>query len=418
MKVEELNWLYFDLDCYFASIEQQLNPSLKGKPVIVVPSIHDSATAIAASYEARKFNIKTGTKVYIAKKLCSEVICVEARPSVYVKYHKLIFDEIDKHLLVDHVFSIDEGACKLTGSFKHEENAVNIARKIQSAIKRNIGQVITCSIGIAPNKFIAKIASNIVKPNGITVIHKDEIRDKLSKLELRDLPGIGSKTEQRLISQGVYKVDDLYKKETPGDLGRIFGSIIGKKYWYLLRGVDFEEEETKKSSISQSKVLIEEERSVQKAREVTMQLILKAASRLRSQNLTAAKVTIQINLQNKDTIKKSEKILRTDDSHTLSKAILTCFDLLTKKLNNHKASINTLIQKVSLTLTDLEEPTRQLSLMDLPNLKKKSKVSKALDDLNKKYGNNAISIGLTNLKKETKDPIAFGHIPKDLVNTK
>ncbi|MES2214775.1 MAG: DNA-directed DNA polymerase [Pseudomonadota bacterium] len=405
MQKDILNWLYFDLDCYFASIEQQLNTNLQGKPIIVVPMQHDAASAIAVSYDARKYGVKTGTKVYNAKKLCPEIICIQARPKVYVHYHHLIFAEIDKHLLVDHVFSIDEGACRLTGTLQHEDNAIKIARTIQNSLKRTIGDIISCSIGIASNKFIAKIASNIIKPNGVTVIHHQDIQNTLSKLELKDLPGIGSSTERRLITQGVSSVSDLYEQKSPGDLERIFRSITGQRYFYLLRGVDLATQETKKASISQSKVLIEDEKTIQNARQVTMQLALKAAARLRYQNFTAGKVMLQINCPNKHTLKQSQKTPQASDSQTLSKALLHCFDSL---LQNTKINI---INKISLTLTNLEEPTNQLSLIDLSSQKKKSKVSKALDELNKKYGANAISIGLTNLKKDVHDPIAFGHIP-------
>lgn len=401
-----LSWLYFDLDCYFASIEQQLNPNLQNKPIIVVPMQHDAASAIAVSYEARSFGIKTGTKVYDAKKLCPEIICIQARPKVYVHYHHLIFAEIDKHLLIDHVFSIDEGACKLTGALQTAENATKIARTIQNSLKQTIGDIVSCSIGIASNKFIAKIASNIVKPNGITVVRNQGIQSTLSKLKLRDLPGIGASTERRLITQGISSVSDLYKQKSPSDLARVFGSVTGQRYFYLLRGVDLAIQETKKASISQSKVLIEDEKTIQSARKVTMQLALKAAARLRSQNLTTSKVMLQIDYSNKQTLKQSQKIPQANDSQTLSKALLYCFDAL---LQNAKINI---INKISLTLTNLEEPTNQLSLIDISGQKKKSKVSKALDDLNKKYGTNAISIGLTNLKKEEHDPIAFGHIPK------
>lgn len=407
MQNDILSWLYFDLDCYFASIEQQLNPNLQGKPIIVVPMEHDAASAIAVSYDARKYGVKTGTKVYDAKKLCPEIICVQARPKVYVHYHHLIFAEIDKHLLVDHVFSIDEGACRLTGALQQEVNAIKIARTIQNSLKQTIGDIISCSIGIAPNKFIAKIASNIIKPNGVTVIHHQDIQSTLSKLKLRDLPGIGNSTEKRLITQGVSSVSDLYEQKSPGDLERIFGSITGQRYFYLLRGVDLGIQETKKTSISQSKVLIEDEKIIQNARQVTMQLALKATARLRSQNLTSSKVTLQINCLNKQTLKQSQKTQKANDSHTLSKALLNCFDLL---LQNTKI---THIQKISLTLTTLEEPTNQLPLIDLSSQKKKNKVSKVLDDLNAKYGAGAISIGLINLKKDAHDPIAFGHIPKN-----
>ena len=106
-QMQGLNWLYFDLNSYFATIEQQVNPSLRGKPVVVVPLLSDSTCAIAASYEAKLKGIKTGTKIYEAKKLCPNLICIKSRHKLYVEYHKRIFAEINKLLFVDVVCSID-----------------------------------------------------------------------------------------------------------------------------------------------------------------------------------------------------------------------------------------------------------------------------------------------------------------------
>jgi DNA polymerase-4 len=486
-----LTWLYFDLDCYFASVEEQLNPFLQGKPIIIVPNINDASTAISASYEARKFGIKTGTKVYEAKKLCKDIVCVVARPKVYVHYHHLIWQEIGKHLLIDHTFSIDEGACMLTGKLQEEAHALEIAIKIKQSLKETIGKYITCSIGISTNKFIAKIASNIKKPDGITVIHQDSIQNILSTLNLKDLPGIGRATNEKLKTKGITTISHLYTLPEE-KLHHAFGSIAGRRYWYLLRGIDLPTEATQKSSISQSRVLIEEERLLPNARKITIKLILKSAARLRSANLTTGKVTLQLdiatNKQSKaqayvqsqsqtQTLKQSVKILRTNDSLSLSQAILSCFDSLTQDPKQEQLSFisskiaptkpnvkqNTKchieykdtpnpaishLRKVSISLTDLAAPTRQLSFLNMhqssshntgtnintntkakinsnsnatykyhilnaSNSQKRNKISKAIDTICQKYGTNAVSIGLTDLVKEEHDPIAFGHIPDE-----
>ena len=104
---KKLNWLYIDVNSYFATIEQQLNPDLRHRPVAVVPILSDSTCAIAASHEAKLKGIKTGTKIYQAKKLCPDLICIKARHKVYIENHHKIFREIDLYLHVDHIFSID-----------------------------------------------------------------------------------------------------------------------------------------------------------------------------------------------------------------------------------------------------------------------------------------------------------------------
>ena len=128
---------------------------------------------------------------------------------------KKLFQEIDQHLHVDHIFFIDEGACKLTGVLRNSADAISIAQHIKQKIKSNVGDYITCSIGIAPNRYLAKIASNIQKPDGLTVIRSEDLPDVLYKLNLKDLPGVGNKTYKRLIDQGVVTTEQLHSYSRP-----------------------------------------------------------------------------------------------------------------------------------------------------------------------------------------------------------
>ncbi len=404
-KATQLNWLFFDLDSYFASVEQQLNAELQNNPIIVVPSINDKMSAIAVSYEARKFGIKTGTKVFEAKRLCPEIICVAARPEIYVHYHHLVFNEINKHICIDHVFSVDEGACLLTGPMRQEENIIKLSQKLKAALTANIGKYITCSIGVGSNKFIAKIASNINKPNGLTIIDPSAIESTLSTLKLQNLPGIGNATKARLANNNIHSIADLYKLNSHR-LQSAWGSIVGKRYWYLLRGVDLPLAETKKSTISQSRVLIQEERQLSEARKIAMALILKAAFRAREKQLLASQIICQIDLANKRTYKQSFKITATNDSKSLSQCILSYWDQTFDGIKELQ------IKKISITLSNLAPDSGQLCLMDSNNQKKRDYISKAIDDLNRKFGTNMVSIGLVNLKKQEHNAIAFGNIPK------
>ena len=115
-----LNWLYLDLNSYFASVEQQLQKQLRNKPIAIVPTMTDATCAIAASYEAKAYGIKTGTMIYKAKKLCPELICIEANHENYVTYHHKILTEINKYIPIEIISSIDEVACKLMGNQKQE----------------------------------------------------------------------------------------------------------------------------------------------------------------------------------------------------------------------------------------------------------------------------------------------------------
>jgi DNA polymerase-4 len=220
-----LKWLFFDLNSYFASVEQQERKELRGKPVAVVPMNTDSTCAIAASYEAKAYGVKTGTMIYEAKKMCPDLICVEAR-------HEL-------------KCSIDEAAFLLIGREREQENAIKLADNIKQGIWDNVGRAINCSIGIAPNVFLAKIASDMQKPNGLTLLTDENLPERLFDLRLTDLPGINVNMERRLHKAGIYSVEKFYHL-APKQARSIWGSVNGERFWYSLHGYDLPIQETKK----------------------------------------------------------------------------------------------------------------------------------------------------------------------------
>ena len=144
-----------------------------------------------------------------------------------------IIKEISKHIQVNHVLSIDECACELTGHWTHEEVALSIAEKIKLGIRKNVGDYITCSIGIAPNRFLAKIATNMEKPDGLVVIRPNELPDKLFSVSFDNIPGIGTKTQVKLAKYSIAITKDLYRYDAKY-LRKAFGSIAGERLWYLL----------------------------------------------------------------------------------------------------------------------------------------------------------------------------------------
>jgi DNA polymerase-4 len=178
-----LRWLYVDFNSYFASVEQQLRPELRGKPIVVVPVETDSTCAIAASYEAKAFGVKTGTAIYEAKRLCPGLVCVLARHERYVEFHHGLIEEIERHILVTAVRSIDEVACRLM-----DNEISEIAESIKSGIAKTIGPYMRCSIGIAPNRYLAKVGTELQKPDGLVVLRAEDLPQKLFSLKLRDQP--------------------------------------------------------------------------------------------------------------------------------------------------------------------------------------------------------------------------------------
>lgn len=410
----KLNWLYIDLNSYFATIEQQVDSTLRNKPVVVVPLLSDTTCAIAASIEAKLKGIKTGTKIYQAKKLCPELICIVAKHALYVQYHRMVFKEINKYLCVDHIFSIDEGACRLTGEHCQEEVAVKLAKQIKAAIKANVGEYISCSIGIAPNRYLAKIATNMQKPDGLVVIKPDDIPHKLYQLKLTDLPGVGHSTFKRLISHGITTVKQLYQLDSKS-FKRVWGSIWGERIWYLLRGVDLPIEGTKSSNISHSQVLAPELRNPERARGVLLSLLLKAAQRLRARDLFTSNIIVIIETADKQSLKNKIRLEPTSDSSSLATSLLKCWDELIKLELTKVNSRSIAIKKVSINLTNLEAKTAQLSFSDLAaqnKTNKKQLLSRSIDRINTKYGCNTVSIGQLP-KKNSKAPIvAFHYIPE------
>jgi DNA polymerase-4 len=402
-QMQDLNWLYFDLNSYFATIEQQVDPSLRGKPVVVVPLLSDSTCAIAASYEAKLKDIKTGAKIYEAKKLCPELICIKGRRNLYVEYHKRIFLEINKLLFVDAVCSIDEGAGRLTGKYQQEEEAIRLAQNIKLAIKQDVGDYITCSIGIAPTKYLAKIAAEMEKPDGLTVITAENIPSKLLKLSLRYIPGVGYRVLKRLHSAGIDTVEKLYGCSS-GHLQTIWGSIYGKKCWYLLRGYQLAENVVKNQVIGHSRILGPEVRKISAARNVAAELAIKAAKRLREKELYATYIGLYLKTFNKVVHKTYVRISPSCDNATILEQVFKAWDRLIQQY-----SLSSLRQ-VGLSLGGLIQKPRQLSFDDLGGKQVQENLSLVMDNINKRFGPHTVSIGtLSNADRE--DPIAFAHIP-------
>ena len=192
-----LRHLFVDLNSFFASVEQAEQPVLRGRPVGVVPVLAESTCCIAASVEAKRFGVKTGTGVREARQLCPGIAIVLARPKLYVHYHHLIIAAIKQHNPSPVVGSIDEMDCELIGRECRRENAVAIAQAIKDEIAKVGAGGLRSSVGIAPNHFLAKTASDMQKPDGLVVIEMADLPHALYQLELQELCGVGQAMEKR-----------------------------------------------------------------------------------------------------------------------------------------------------------------------------------------------------------------------------
>jgi DNA polymerase IV len=289
-----LRWLLLDLNSYFASVEQELRPELRGRPIAVVPVMADTTCAIAASYEAKAFGVRTGTRVGDAKQMCPGIELVEARHELYVEYHNRIVDAVERCVPVSAVLSIDEMASSLIGREQPLPAALDLAKRIKASIRENVGSALRCSIGLAPNRYLAKVASDMQKPDGLVALTLDQLPSALNGLTLRDLPGVGARMEKRLHSQGIRTMPQLLALDRE-QLNRVWGSINGEKLWHWLRGEDFQEAELDhQKSISQSHVLPPELRTEDGCYAVAHKLLHKAAMRLRTARLWATHVSLTI----------------------------------------------------------------------------------------------------------------------------
>src|ERR1039458_9660280 len=224
----EVNWLFLDLNSYFASVEQEGEPHLRNRPVAVVPMEADTTCCIAASYEAKALGVKTGTLVREARRLCPEIVFIEARHELYVEYHHRIVAAVENCLPVTAVLSIDEMACRLMGRERPLLAAIDLGRRVKESIRQSVGPTLRSSVGLATNRYLAKVASDMEKPDGPGALPLDILPEALRQLKLRDLPGIGSRMEKRLNEQGILTMKDLLALDGE-QAGQSWGSVVGER---------------------------------------------------------------------------------------------------------------------------------------------------------------------------------------------
>lgn len=412
-----LNYLFLDLNSYFASVEQQENPALRGKPIAVVPMETDSTCAIAASYEAKAYGIKTGTKIYHAKRLCPNLIYVPARHDLYVTYHNDIMDELRCHKPIEEVHSIDEAACNLTGPERTPEGAIALAKRIKAGLAKNpkIGPYIKCSIGLAPNCFLAKLATDLQKPDGLVVLKLEDLPERILHLSLTDLPGINTRLEARLMHAGVNTMEDLWNL-SPAHARKIWGGVQGERFWYRLRGYNIPKAPTEKRTIGHSRILAPEMRPPQKARVIGRALLLKATKRLRRYGLSAKTLSISTRPLDGPRLETAMAFPATQDSFIF----LEAFEEMWSRILKH-CHPRTRLKKISVNLFGLEiANTTQMSLFEYltprtyQRTQKREQLWSSIDNLNTRFGINTVSLASEHDvgAKYLGTKIAFTRIPE------
>ncbi len=395
-----LKWLLFDLNSYFASCEQQEDPSLRNKPIAVVPSLTDSTSIIAASYEAKRFGIKTNTRVYEAKKLCPNLILKVGNHKLYTEYHHRILKAVEEVLPIKKILSIDEVACEFIGKERSLENAGRIAQNMKDHVRQIVGSEIKSSVGIGPNILIAKIASDMQKPDGLVLIETHQILEKIGPLPIESVPGVGRKMKYILNSKGYFSIADFIK--TPEqELRKHWGSIWGLRIARELKGEDIPLVRShQQASLSHQHVLPPSLRNIEKSYQVLVKLLLKASARLREEKIKTRCLSIYIKFTDGNRFENSIKFNETDDGHFLIQQLKFLF-----KIEKQKKPI-----KVAVVLSNLTSGPNQLSLFDN---QKTSQINLALDAINARFGANTLFVASTkNVLSSAKTRVAFNHIPK------
>jgi len=377
-----LRALFVDFNSYFSSVEQQELPHLRGRPVAVVPVMTDSTCCIAASYEAKKFGVKTGTNVGEARKRCPGLVVVEARPSLYVEYHHKLIAIVESCLPVTAIRSIDEMCCNLRGRWSERETALGLAHEIKARIAATM-PFMRSSIGIAPNPFLAKTASDMQKPDGLVVIEEHELPDCLFRLELRDFCGIGASREARLHECGIHTVKQLCLAPKEA-LHRAWNGIEGDRMFALLRGEEVERTESDRCTVGHSHVLEPKCRTKPLAEATLHRLLQKAAARLRTLGYLAAGISVSVKFLGQQRWGGEMNFLETQD--TLE--FIRIFGLLWQR---YPANASPPLQ-VGVTffhLTAVNNVTRHLPQMESTRLA----LDQAVDRLNLAYGRNSVYFG-------------------------
>jgi len=375
--------LHCDMNAFFAAVEQQSNPALRNKPIAIIGS--GARTIITTcSYEARAFGVKTGMTIYEAKQLCPQIKLVVGNNRKYTDTSTGIVEIFRDYTPLVEVFSIDEAFLDLTGSLKIFGSVERIAMQIKARIRHRYG--ITCSIGIAPNKLLAKLASEMKKPDGLTIIDPDRINAILEEMPVGELCGIGRRMQKRLLAFGI---------TTCGELGRFprhvlkkrFG-INGEKMHDMGRGIDnapvipsSEKEEVK--SVGHSMTLPKDIDTREEICHYLLRLSEMVGRRARRYGVTGRTITLTLRDHDFETrsIRETGETW-TNRSDEIYHAVLNILDRFPRDKP---------IRLLGVRLSSLRHHVKQYTLF--PDEHRQEKIAEAMDEVNDRYGSFTLANG-------------------------
>ena len=398
----EVGWLFADLNAFFASIEQELRPELRGQPIGIVPIEADTACCIAASYQAKAFGVKTGIRLDEALLLCPHLIVVQARPRLYIEYHHRIIAAIERCIPIQAVMSCDEFACQLMGRQRHLRKAVEIAYAIKSEL-RNVGSTLRCSIGLAPNRLLAKVAGDLTKPDGLLIFERRHLPKALYGLSLSDIPGIGGRMEERIKARGITTMRQLCNLPRER-MHNLWGNVWGDRLWHWMRGADFLEPPAKPlQTLSRQHILPPDCRAPERARGITIKLLLSTARRMRRNNLWAGGIGLHVGFYDGPSFDGAIRIPLSQDVYTLQEHVIELWERVPPRT----------ISDIAVMLTHLDSaPEPDLFGPEPDATESRAKVTQAVDAMNARYGLSTVYLGsIHEVRKQAPTRIPFGPPP-------
>src|SRR5699024_10157064 len=370
---------HVDMNSFYASVEMAYNPSLKGKPIAIAGNPEQrKGIVVTSSYEARAEGVKTTMPLWEAKKLCPSLIVIRPNFERYREVSAKIFRILTEMTDLVEPISIDEGFMDVTDTQHHP---VDIAHELQRTLLERLD--IPCSIGIGPNKFLAKTASDMKKPLGITILRKRNIEEKLWPLPVEEMNGVGAKTAEKLRKMNITTIGELAQTDSY-TLAQLLG-VNGKRLIQRANGHDNRVIDPDSvhdfKSIGNSETLPEDVTDVTEVKNVLSRLSEKVADRLERRKLAGKSVQLMIRFNDRTTITRSRKL--ESFISALEDILLVAFDLLEEHWDG------TSIRLLGVTMSDLlekDEVLEQLSLFTYEQALKKSKRDETLDKLKEKYG--------------------------------
>ncbi|MDD5772011.1 MAG: DNA polymerase IV [bacterium] len=375
--------IHIDINAFFASVEQVCNPNLRGKPIAVIGS-SERTVVTTCSYEARAYGVKTGMTKYEAKKLCPEIILVVGDNRKYTDTSSRIIKILKEYTPEVEVFSIDESFLDITHSIKLFHGEKEIALSLKKRIKDELG--LLCSIGIAPNKLLAKIASDMKKPDGLVIVEKDDVNNFIKVLPVSDICGIGEKLTAHLNLMGIKTCSDLGKYSVE-ILKNKFG-VIGERLHDMALGIDespvvpFDEDEEVKS-IGHSMTYAKDVRDSDTIQKYLLELSEMVGRRARRYGYFGKTVTLTVRYKDFTTFSK-QLTIKKYISHDLDIYNTALIILDTINLTQP-------VRLFGVSLSNLSKYYHQYSLFD--DDEKKNGLIKHMDEINDRFGEYTLTYG-------------------------